>query len=254
MTRIQSSPIALLFLVSTACGSAAPTPASGDPGGEPVASAPAGHDQAARGKHGHDKGHSGHKHNFDRPEVFAERWNAPERDSYQKPEEILAALAIQPGQTVVDLGAGTGYLLPRLARAVGPTGTVIALDVEPAMVRYLDEAAARAGWSNVETHLGAPDDPRLDRASVDRVVTLNVWHHIDGRPAYARRLAAALKPGAVVVVVDFLRQETEGPGPPMNMRLSAEQVIGDLEAAGFRAETVAETMPRHYVVRAVLDR
>ena len=117
------------------------------------------------------------------------------------------------------------------------------------MLTFLGEAAKTEGWANVRLHLSAMDEPGLPPASVDSVVTLNVWHHIEGRPAYAAKVLQTIKPGGVFVIVDFLKEETEGFGPPMSMRLSADEVVAELVAGGFEAEIVPETMPRHYVVR-----
>ncbi|MCK6524745.1 methyltransferase domain-containing protein [Myxococcota bacterium] len=199
---------------------------------------------------GHGVGHGAHgADHFADPSRFVADWNSPERDAYQKPEEIVAALGLTAGQTVVDLGAGTGYLLPPLVKAVGPDGVVIATDIEQAMLTFLDEAKAKEGWTTVRTHLSPMDRLGLPDTSVDAVVTLNVWHHIEGRGAYAATVLQTLKPGGVFVIVDFLKEETEGFGPPLSMRLSAEEVVADLVAGGFEAEVVPETMPRHYVVR-----
>ncbi len=204
---------------------------------------------ASEDHHADPAAHAGAHGHFADPSRFVASWNDAGRDAWQKPDEIVAALGIAPGATVVDLGAGTGYLLPPLSRAVGPAGAVVALDVEPAMITFLQDAATREGWTNVRTHLAAFDDPGLAPASVDAIVTLNVWHHIEGREAYAARVREALKPGGAFVIVDFLKEETEGFGPPLAMRLTAEQVLAELRAGGLVAELVPETMPRHYVVR-----
>jgi cyclopropane fatty-acyl-phospholipid synthase-like methyltransferase len=186
---------------------------------------------------GHGEGHAAHgPDHFADPAQFVAAWNAPDRDAYQKPEEIVAALGLAPGQTVVDLGAGTGYLLPPLVKAVGPDGVVIAADIEPNMLRFLEEAKVKEGWTTVRTHQSPMDSLGLPDGSVDAVVTLNVWHHIEGRPAYAATVHKALKPGGVFVVVDFLKEETEGFGPPMSMRLSAEEIVA-LSPVGALAKT-----------------
>lgn len=202
------------------------------------------------GHHDHGGGHhAGAGDHFADPTQFVAAWNDPERDAWQKPDEIIAALGVSAGATVVDLGAGTGYLVPALSRAVGPDGQVLAADIEPAMLTFLQEAATREGWTNVRTHASAPDDPKLAAASVDAVVTLNVWHHVNDRGAYAARLLQAIEPGGSFVVVDFLKESTEGFGPPIEMRLTAEDVAADLRAGGFEVEVVPETLPRHYIVR-----
>lgn len=236
----------ILGAVVSGCRASAPHTEGHGPGHGEVhaAAAAAGHGE------GHGAGHGAHgPDHFADPAQFVAAWNAPDRDAYQKPEEIVAALGLAPGQTVVDLGAGTGYLLPPLVSAVGPEGVVIAADIEQAMLTFLGDAAKKEGWGNVRLHLSAMDDPRLPPQSVDSVVTLNVWHHIEGRPAYAALVLQTIKPGGVFVIVDFLKEETEGFGPPLSMRLSADEVMAELVAGGFEAEIVPETMPRHYVVR-----
>jgi predicted methyltransferase len=233
--------LAALLSLAASCRGATPEPEPEAPAATPRAE-----------PHAHEGEHGGpHEHRFADPSRFVEAWNAPDRDAWQKPEEIVAALALEPSHTVVDLGAGTGYLVPALSRAVGPSGTVLAADVEPAMLEFLSGAAEKEGWGNVRTHALSPDDPALDPGSVDAIVTLNVWHHVGDREAYARKLRAALRPGGVFVVVDFLKEETEGFGPPLSMRLTAEEVKRELEAGGFEAEIVGETLPRHYIVRGV---
>ncbi|MCA9564591.1 MAG: methyltransferase domain-containing protein, partial [Myxococcales bacterium] len=190
------------------------------------------------------------EHHFSSPEDFAVSWNDPARDEWQKPDEIVAALALEQGDTVADLGAGTGYLTEFLRAAVGPQGRVLALDVEPAMVEFLERHKAEAGWENVEPVLSAYDDPQLEPASVDAVVTLNTWHHIEGRTAFAQKLYDGLREGGRFVVVDFITEPTEGQGPPIEMRLAPSLVVSELEAAGFTATLIEETLPRHYIIVA----
>lgn len=225
----------------TACAGRGGTVADTPPSAEPAPHAEA--HAEPQGGHHHGPGH------FADPSRFVAAWNDPERDIWQKPAEILAAMEIGPGDTVVDLGAGTGYLLPALSAAVGPEGRVVALDIEPAMLAFLDESAAAEGWANVATHAAAPDDPRLPPGGADAIVTLNVWHHVEAREAYAARVLDALAPGGTFVVVDFLKEETEGFGPPLEMRLHAEQIMAELRAGGFEVELVDETLPRHAIVR-----
>lgn len=223
--------------------------------GDGHAHGPHGHGHAEHHSHSHEHGHP-HPHSdphgpghFADPTQYVANWNDPARDAWQKPAEIVAALGLKPGSVVVDIGSGTGYLLPPLGAAVGPSGQVLALDVEPAMLQYLTKAVAEAGWSNVRVHPAKPDDPLLAADSIDGAVALNVWHHVADRVGYAKKLAQSLRPGGSFVVVDFLKAQTEGFGPPLAMRLTADEVVADLRAAGLQAEVLPETMPRHYVVR-----
>src|SRR5512140_1203298 len=101
----------------------------------------------------------------------------PARDAYQKPDEVMKALALRPGEVVADIGSGSGYFSVRFARAVGDTGRVYAVDVSPDMIRFLNRRVRDAGLRNVVTVLSDPDDPLLPDRSVDRFVIVDTWHH-----------------------------------------------------------------------------
>ena len=201
-----------------------------------------GHDH----EHHHDHpGPLGHR--FEHADQWAAQFDDPKRDAWQKPDEVVAALALQPGMTVADIGAGTGYFEARLSKAVGDSGKVIAIDVEADMVRYLRERATREKLANVEARQAASDDPSLAPASVDRILIVDTWHHIPEREAYTKKLAAALKPGGAVVVVDFT-QETDK-GPPREHRIPIDQVKRELEAGGLKASVVDESLPDQFIVK-----
>ncbi len=200
----------------------------------------------ARDAQGH--AHRSHAHRFEDPSKYAAQWNDPARDAYQKPDELLEIMEVAPGMTVADLGAGTGYLLPHLSRAVGEGGTVLALDGEEAMIAYLEENRAALGL-NV-TPVKVPwDEPGVEAGSLDRLVTVNTWHHVGGREAYAKKVYEALQPGGRFVVVDFTMGSPIG--APVKMRLEESMVVGELEAGGFEVTIAEETMPHHYVVVGV---
>ncbi|WP_406700006.1 methyltransferase [Singulisphaera sp. Ch08] len=190
--------------------------------------------------------HGNHKHAFTDPAESAKKWNDPERDKWQRPEEIVAALALKPGATVADIGAGTGYMVAPLSKAVGKGGTVIAIDSSASMVEYLKKQSADLGPAVIVPRKVGPDDPELQAAGVDAVLTLDTWHHVKGREAYARKVYEGLKRGGRFVVVDYeVGAET---GPPKEMRLAAGRIVEQLEAGGFRAAVVRESMSRHYMV------
>jgi hypothetical protein len=135
----------------------------------------------AEQKHGHEHGgheHGGHGHGplvhrFESAEQWAKDLDDPARDAWQRPAEVIAAMQITEGMTVADLGAGTGYFLSYLSRAVGPSGKVLALDIEPDMARYMRERAAREGLANVEVKVVPIDDPALPAGSLDRVLIVD---------------------------------------------------------------------------------
>ncbi len=125
------------------------------------------------------------------------------RDGWQQPERVVAALGIRPGDRVADLGSGSGYFTVRLAPAVGAEGRIYAVDVDAEMNEYLRERLAAAGIENVELVLGRFEDPQLPDGGVDLVVTVDTYHHIEGRPAYFRNLQRDLAPGGRVAVIDY---------------------------------------------------
>lgn len=192
-----------------------------------------------------------HSHRFDEPERYAERWNDPRRDDWQKPGVLIEAMGVEKEMTVADLGAGTGYFLPHLAKAVGPNGHVLAVDIEPAMLDYIEDWTSEEGIDNVETVHADPEDTRLDASSVDRILTVNTWHHIPNRPSYSEHLAGRLRDGGSVWVVDY---ETDAPmGPPKEYRFAPETIVGEMEKGGFEAEVRDLGLPHQFVVVGVLD-
>src|ERR1044071_262602 len=129
--------------------------------------------------------HDGMPHRFDNAEHWAKIFDDPARDAWQQPAAVVAPLGLHPAMTVADVGAGTGYITVRLARAV-PQGKVIATDIEPDMVRYLRERATREQLANVEAVECGATDPKLPGGAVDRILVVDVWHHLPDRIAYAR--------------------------------------------------------------------
>lgn len=212
-----------------------------------------GHSEAARApdrphEHGAEHRAHHHHHRFDDAASWSKVFDDPTRDEWQRPKDVVQAMSITPGTKVADVGAGTGYFEPYLSRAVGPTGKVIAVDVEPDMVRWIEDRAKREGLANVQAVLGAPDDPKLAAASVDRVLVVDTWHHVEDRRAYARKLASALAPGGAVYIVDFTKESPHGPPPAA--RLTPEEVSADLASAGLSPRRIDAGLPYQYVIAA----
>jgi cyclopropane fatty-acyl-phospholipid synthase-like methyltransferase len=183
-----------------------------------------------------------HQHGFQGAEQWSQVFDDPARDAWQKPDEIIRALALKPDATVADIGAGTGYLAVRVARAV-PKGKVYGVDLERDMVRYLAERAKREKIDNLVAIAGAPDSPRLPTA-VDLMILLDVYHHIDARERYFRALAEKLKPGGRIAVIDFLPDAPMG--PPRSARVPAAEVQRELTAAGYHFVQKHEFLPHQY--------
>ncbi len=198
------------------------------------------------GKHSHQTHEGPIGHSFEDVDRYAARWNDPARDDWQKPDEVIAIMGIEPGMTVADIGPGTGYLEPYLATAVGTEGRVLALDAEPNMIAYLEKRAKNEDWTNVEARLVEFSDPKVTQGEVARVVVVNTWHHIRDREIYGAKVFAGLQPGGSITVVEYTMEVDDG--PPMEIRLKPEQVVAELKAAGFEAEVIEESLPRQYVV------
>lgn len=217
--------------------------------GEPAAAPdPAAGSAAHPGAAHPGAGHHGMHKEFKNAEQWAKVFDDPKRDEWQRPDEVVALLELEPNLTVADVGAGTGYFVGRLSKAVGPAGFVIATDVEADMIRYLEQRAAKEGWPNVRAAQVAFDDPGLPAGSVDRILIVDVWHHVSDRLAYAKKLAAALRPGGLIAVVDFEKAAKQG--PPPEHRLEPKTISDELAAAGLTTSLATEQLPDQYVVIA----
>jgi ubiquinone/menaquinone biosynthesis C-methylase UbiE len=168
----------------------------------------------------------------------------PRRARWQKPAALVRALGLARGQEVAEIGSGPGYFTARLARAVGPSGHVYAVDPEPAVLDVLRRRMARAGARNVTPVLGRDDDPLLPRGRCRTAVLINVYHHLHGRAAFLRRLAALLAPGARVINVDW-NEESEF-GPPPRRRVSRARFLRDARRAGLRLVGERAILPHQY--------
>jgi predicted methyltransferase len=188
--------------------------------------------------------HEMHQRHGD-PAAYVASLDDPGRDSWQKPDEVLKALALKPGEVVADIGAGSGYFTVRFARAVGDAGRVYAVDVSPDMVRHLNRRLRDAGLRNVSTVLADPDDPLLPDASVDRFVIVDTWHHVENQPKYLGLLKRMLKPGGQVVHIDFQKRDLPV-GPPAEMKIAREDLVKQMEDAGFRLAAEHGFLPYQY--------
>jgi arsenite methyltransferase len=178
------------------------------------------------------------------PKAYIAMLEDPARDAYQKPHDVMAALALRDGERIADIGSGSGYFSLRFAMHVGSAGRVYAVDISPDMITYLNRRIRDAGLDNVRTILAPPDDPLLADASMDRIFICETWHHIEGHAHYLSVLKKALKAGGQVVVVDFQKKET--PGPPMEMRVSREDVVREFEQNGYRLMKEHTFLPYQY--------
>ena len=183
-----------------------------------------------------------HEHAFGDAAKWSKVFDDPKRDAWQKPHEVIQALALKSDAIVADIGAGTGYFAVRLAHMV-PKGHVYAVDTEPDMVKYLGERARTNGLQNLTAVAATPEDARLpDKA--DLVLLVDVYHHIDKREGYFRRLGDSLKPGGRVAIIDFKLDSPRG--PPKRGRVAPEGVKAELKSAGYEIVQEHAFLPDQY--------
>jgi predicted methyltransferase len=154
----------------------------------------------------------------------------PDRDAWQRPDQIMDALQIGEGSTVGDLGAGGGWFTVRLAVRVGPNGRVYAEDVQPEMIQAIERRIAREGLKNVETVLGTQTDSKFPEL-LDAVLIVDAYSEMEQPVTLLRNLAKTLKPTGTIGIVNF-KKDGGGPGPRMEERVDPEAVIRDARAAG----------------------
>ena len=172
----------------------------------------------------------------------------PDRDAWQKPDQIMDALAIADGAAVADIGAGAGWFTIRLARRVGPNGKVYAQDVQRQMLEAIRRRVAREGLRNVETRLGAGSAPNLPDRSLDAVLVVDVYPEVEDRVTFLRNLAAALKPGGRLGIVNYKPgRGGPGPAPQEGVRVDSASVERDAQATGLRV-LARQTLPYQYLL------
>ena len=191
---------------------------------------------------GHHHGSQGYHRRFDQAEVWAKEFDDPARDAWQRPEEVLDALNLQPTVHIADIGAGTGYFSVRIARR-RPEAKVFAVDIEPDMVRYLRDRAQREQLGGLVAVLGTAESPNIPEP-VDLILVVDTYHHIDNRVAYFARLKQSLRPYGRLAVVDF---KADSPtGPPPEHRISAGKLTSELDQAGYALVANHTFLPRQY--------
>jgi precorrin-6B methylase 2 len=170
-----------------------------------------------------------------------------EREQEERTDLLLAELRLRPGMTVADIGAGTGYMARRMARAVGPSGRILAVDVQPQMLRLLREASAREGLTQIEPVLGEAADAKLAPASVDLAVMVDVYHELEHPFEVVASIVRALKPEGRLVFVEYRAEDAAVPIKPLH-KMSVAQIRREAAAHPLAFERLGSTLPWQHVV------
>jgi arsenite methyltransferase len=179
------------------------------------------------------------------PKAYIAMLENPQRDIEQKPQEVIAAMGLKKGEVIADIGAGSGYFAFRFAQHVGAGGRVYAVDINADMILYMNRHIRDQNLKNVVTILSAPDDPLLMDASIDRFFICNTWHHVENRIQYLALMKKMLKPGGQIIVLDY-KKEKLPVGPPPEMKLAREDVLREMESAGFKLAKEHTFLPYQY--------
>lgn len=164
----------------------------------------------------------------------------PERDRWQRPDEVIRSLDLRPGIKIADIGAGTGYFAAKLARHESAP-LVYAVDVSPKMVEFLRDRAAKEELGRLRVVQGSETSPNLPEA-VDLALVVNTYHHIENRVEYFQNLAAFLRPQARVAIIDWKKEAPMG--PPAHHRFLPEQIQNEMGRAGYRLVEQHDFLPQ----------
>jgi ubiquinone/menaquinone biosynthesis C-methylase UbiE len=174
------------------------------------------------------------------------------RAQWQHPRKLVDALQIDPGMRVADVGTGSGYFLPLLNRAVAPDGTVVAQDIDRELLRSVRKRIREEDLKHVEPRLGEPGDPRLEPGCFDRILMVDVYHHVADPLALLRHLRRALAPEGRLFVVDF----PPGGAVPLKVagrehRVAPDRVLQQVRKTGFRLAREHDLLPHQFMLELV---
>ena len=179
-------------------------------------------------------------------ESLIKRFDSPERDAYQKPDEVLAYLGDISGKKIMDIGAGSGYFSLKLA---DKGAKVIAADVSDEFQAALKKRIADNDLKNIELRKIPYDSPNLKDQEVDMVFIVNTYHHIENRSEYFKKVKKGTKAEGALIVIDFFKVESPI-GPPIDHKLSMDVVVTELKKAGYSNFDVnVELLPYQYIIK-----
>ena len=171
----------------------------------------------------------------------------PEREQEEQPEKMLDALKFTPGMVVADIGAGSGYLSFRIAKRVGPTGKVLAVEIQQEMLDIINRKMREHGTKNVQTVLGTIKNPKLPPNSVDLIIMVDVYHEFDFPWEMTTNMVRGLKPGGRLVFVEY---RLEDPNVPIKLvhKMTEKQVKKEMGLFPIKWAETIETLPWQHII------
>lgn len=169
------------------------------------------------------------------------------RDREEATLKMREELKLKPGMSVCDMGSGNGYHTLPMAEAVGPSGKVYAVDVQPEMIVLLNERAAEKGITSIETIIGEFDDPKLPAASCDMILLVDVYHEFSQPEPMLAGMKKALKPGGVIVLVEFRAEDDSVPIKPEH-KMTKKQIHKEMKANGLKLVREFDGLPWQHMM------
>lgn len=173
--------------------------------------------------------------------------NRPERIQEENPEEMLEQLDVKPGMTVCDMGCGDGYYTIELAKRVGPTGKVIAVDIQPEMLQELSRRCERGNLKNVDMVLGLPHDPKLPVGQVDLILMVDVYHEFSNPVEMLNAMRKSLKPNGRIALVEFRGEDPQVPIKPEH-KMTKKQILKEYEANSMKLVNQYDRLPWQHLM------
>ncbi|MCA9119159.1 MAG: methyltransferase domain-containing protein [Planctomycetaceae bacterium] len=169
------------------------------------------------------------------------------RENQERCSLMLATLGIKPGMTVCDMGCGNGFYALQMAKMVGAEGTVLGVDIQPEMLKFLMERATEAEVTNVKPILGTVADPKLPIGTVDVILCADVYHEFSHPEQMLAAMRASLAPNGVVVLLEFREEDPKVPIKPLH-KMSKAQVNKELTANGFKLVKEFDKLPWQHMM------
>jgi len=171
----------------------------------------------------------------------------PEREEEEHPDEALQAIGIRRGMVVADVGAGSGVMTFKMAKLVGPSGKVYAVDIQPQMLEILRTRAQRDKVTNVQTVLDTVSDPKLPAGAIDLILLVDVYHEFSQPQAMLDHMREALKPNGRLVLLEYRKEDPTVPILP-DHKMSVSEVKAEVQPEGFQFDQVIEVLPRQHII------
>ena len=171
----------------------------------------------------------------------------PEREEEEHPDQALQAIGIRRGMVVADVGAGSGVMTFKMAKLVGPSGKVYAVDIQPEMLEILQTRAQRDKVTNIQTVLDTVSDPKLPAGAIDLILLVDVYHEFSQPQAMLDHMREALKPNGRLVLLEYRKEDPTVPILP-DHKMSVSEVKAEVEPEGFQFDQVIEVLPRQHII------